>query len=134
MSAIDWFWTGRNNAVDGQRCGIRTALLATHWVADFVCQTHWQASNKSKNNEALSRHLASYTAILAAVSVVLFGMTGIVFAAVNGVLHWITDYFTSRASSKLYAKQDWHNFFVVIGFDQLIHQVTLAVALWWLVR
>lgn len=108
-------------------------LLFVHWLADFVCQTHWQASNKSKDNVALLRHVASYTAILAAFSWVLVPVGLGVWAAFvigNGVLHFITDYFTSRASSKLYAKQDWHNFFVVIGFDQLIHQVTLAGTFW----
>jgi hypothetical protein len=102
------------------------ALLAVHWVADFVLQTHWQASNKSKNNAALLKHVTTYTGVLAIASVVLFGAAGGPFAAINGIFHLATDYFTSRASSKLYAKQDWHNFFVVIGFDQLIHQVTLA--------
>lgn len=109
------------------------ALLATHWVADFVLQTHWQASNKSKDNLALSKHVATYTVALAAAAVVLFGFAGLLFAAVNGALHWITDYFTSRASSKRYAKQDWHNFFVVIGLDQLIHQTTLAATMVWLI-
>jgi len=104
------------------------ALLTVHWLADFVVQTHWQASNKSKDNVALGKHVGTYTATLAVASVVLFGATAAtaLFVVVNGVLHFGTDYFTSRASSKLYAKQDWHNFFVVIGFDQLIHQVTLA--------
>jgi hypothetical protein len=45
-------------------------------------------------------------------------------------LHFVTDYITSRISSKLWAKQDWHRFFVTIGFDQLIHQATLAFTLW----
>lgn len=102
------------------------ALLAVHWVADFVLQTHWQASNKSKNNAALLYHVTTYTAVLGVASFALFGVEGGAFAAINGILHLGTDYFTSRASSKLYAKQDWHNFFVVIGFDQLIHQFTLA--------
>lgn len=109
-------------------------LLATHWVADFILQTHWQASNKSKDNIALGRHVASYTAVLAAVSAVLFGVgvPWLIFVASNGVLHFGTDYCTSRASAQLYAKQDWHNFFVVIGFDQLIHQTTLAATMWFL--
>lgn len=112
------------------------ALLAVHWIADFVLQTHWQASNKSKNNVALTRHVMIYTACIGAASLLLLGHDNLgwpVFMIGNGALHWITDYFTSRWSSKLYAKQDWHNFFVVIGLDQLIHQVTLATTLWLLV-
>ena len=105
------------------------ALLGTHWFADFVLQTHWQASNKSKSNVALLRHVTTYTSVLAIASVALFGAMGGPFAAINGILHFLTDYFTSRATSKLYAKQDWHNFFVVVGFDQLIHQATLAVTM-----
>ena len=104
-------------------------------VADFVLQTHWQASNKSKNNVALSRHVLVYTGCLGAASFPLLGLPDhgpqwLLFVIGNGVLHFATDYVTSRASSRLYAKQDWHNFFVVIGFDQLIHQTTLAVTMW----
>jgi len=105
-------------------------LLAAHWLADFFLQTHWQASNKSKRMDALARHVGTYTMVLLVVAIFLFGFElGVAFAALNGVLHFGTDYFTSRWSSKLYAKQDWHNFFVVIGFDQLIHQTTLATTL-----
>lgn len=107
-------------------------LLATHWVADFVLQTHWQASNKSKNNVALGRHIGTYTGVLAIVSLVLFGIgwSWAIFVVLNGALHFATDYGTSRWTSRLYAKQDWHNFFVVVGFDQLIHQTTLAATMW----
>src|SRR5258705_12177595 len=49
------------------------ALLVSHWIADFVMQTHWQATNKSKNNIALSHHVLVYTACLAAISALLFG-------------------------------------------------------------
>lgn len=105
------------------------ALLILHWVADFVFQTHWQASNKSKSNIALAHHVITYTGFLGvAVPGIFFQVnaSAAAFVAVNGVLHFVTDWCTSRVSSKLYAKQDWHNFFVVIGFDQLIHQCTLA--------
>ena len=141
------------------------ALLVVHWIADFVLQTHWQASNKSKNIEALSRHVLSYTMVLLVASILIFGWTPTTFGfvALNGVLHWWTDFFTSRISSSLFAKaiadmdshkafalshagrqptpaesfwhgfdpaKRWHDFFVMIGLDQLIHQATLAATLW----
>lgn len=115
------------------------AILAVHWLADFVLQTHWQASNKSKDIEALLRHVGTYTIVLSIAVPWIFGaakvtdgfegFAGFLFVMLNSVLHFATDYFTSRWSSRLWAKQDWHNLFVVIGFDQLIHQVTLAVTM-----
>jgi hypothetical protein len=54
----------------------------------------------------------------------------VIFAAINGALHFVTDYITSRASSNLWEEKKWHRFFVMIGFDQLIHQATLASTLW----
>ena len=107
------------------------ALLATHWVGDFVLQTDFQASNKSKHLDALSRHVATYTGTLFAAAIILFGVTAaVIFAAINGALHFVTDYITSRASSKLWEEKNLHRFFVMIGFDQLIHQATLASTLW----
>ena len=110
------------------------ALLAVHWFADFVLQTHWQASNKSKRLDALVGHVFVYTSVLGLASFFLFAADAISatyklwfwFVLLNGALHFATDYFTSRISSRFYAKQDWHNFFVVIGFDQLFHQLALA--------
>lgn len=111
-------------------------LLTVHWVADFILQTHWQASNKSKRWDALLRHVGSYTAVLLLATPLIIHPIAIgawlAFVGINGAAHLVTDYFTSRWSSRLYAKQDWHNFFVVIGFDQLIHQVTLAATMVWL--
>lgn len=111
------------------------ALLAVHWIADFILQTHWQAQNKSKRLDALARHVGSYTLALCVGTMAIFAGSASVarvaiFAVVNGALHFATDFFTSRWTSKLYAKQDWHNFFVVVGLDQLIHQTTLAVTMW----
>lgn len=104
-------------------------LLTVHFIADFMLQTHWQASNKSKNNHALARHVGAYTIVLLFAVPFIFpdqDRGWVLFVGVNCVLHFVTDYCTSRLSSRLWAKQDWHNFFVVIGADQLIHQATLA--------
>lgn len=113
-------------------------LLAVHWFADFVLQTHWQAQNKSKNNEALFRHVLVYTWTLGTATMFVFGpgrlgeadggLRIIGFILANGLLHFATDYVTSRGSAVYFGKS-WHNFFVVIGFDQLIHQVTIALTM-----
>jgi hypothetical protein len=109
-------------------------LLAVHWLGDFVLQTHCQSQNKSKRVDALLRHVATYTAVLLAGSIVLFGAKSSVlwFVAINGALHFGVDFVTSRITSRLYARERWHDFFVVVGFDQLIYQVTLAGTLVWL--
>lgn len=111
-------------------------LLAAHWIADFVLQTHWQALNKSKNFEALSRHVCSYIAAIGFAAILMFGpsVNFVSFVLANFVLHLATDFCTSRVTSKLYATGDTHNFFVVVGLDQLIHQATLAATIWWFFR
>lgn len=111
------------------------ALLAAHWFADFVLQTRWQQTNKSKNNVALFRHVLVYSGVLGITSYFLFaipsyGLQWLLFVILNGLFHFITDYYTSRWTSRLYAKQNWHDFFIVVGLDQLIHQDTLALTMW----
>lgn len=103
-------------------------LLGVHWVADFLLQTNWQAKNKSKRLDALGAHVATYTAVITVVSVILFGIAGLWFAAINGVLHFVTDFLTSRLAARFADKFDWR-FFAVVGFDQLIHQWTFALLL-----
>lgn len=106
------------------------ALLICHWIADFICQSHWMATNKSKDNIALTLHILTYISVFAVFSLFLLNFTNIssifCFLLVNFVLHFITDYITSRETSKLWKSKNIHNFFVLVGLDQLIHQVTLA--------
>lgn len=101
-------------------------ILTLHWVADFICQTDWQAKNKSKNNVALLKHVGSYTAVIFVGSLFVFSpMIAVMWTALNGILHFVTDYVTSRITSYLWSKGDVHNFFVVVGLDQLIHYACL---------
>ena len=99
-------------------------LILVHYVADFLVQTHWQATNKSKNNVALFRHVGVYTLFLLP--------WGILFALVNGVLHFVTDYFSSRESSKQFAKGNYKLGFAAVGADQMIHMKTLLGTLYYL--
>ena len=100
-------------------------VLAVHFVADFVLQSDWMAVNKSSKWPALWVHVTVYTVCFVPVfydrpqSLVLVFWT-----------HFATDAITSRITSRLWKAQERHWFFVVIGADQLIHQVTLLWLLW----
>lgn len=106
-------------------------IIITHFIGDFVLQTHWQAINKSKDNNALTQHVSIYAMCYLVPMWMLFYMEpfnfwgavvlSLLFAWITFVSHWVTDYFTSRLNAKLWAKGNIHNFFVSIGFDQLLH-------------
>lgn len=101
------------------------AIVWIHYLADFLCQTRWMAENKSKSNQALGAHIAVYTAWL-------FLFFGPLFAIVNGTIHFLVDYNTSRVTSKLYKQKKYGPFFAVIGLDQAIHFTCLFVTYAWI--
>ena len=99
-------------------------LIAVHFLADFVAQTRWMGINKSSNNLILLVHVSVYTMFL-----VPFGLR---FALLNGLLHFITDYYSSRASNHYYKEDDMYGFWTVIGLDQAIHMACLFTTYVWL--
>lgn len=94
-------------------------LVWLHFVADFLLQNDWMALNKSKRYIPLFVHVIVYS-----FPFLIFGWQ---YALINGIAHFATDWGSSRATSWLYAKQQRHWFFVVIGLDQSIHLTTLFV-------
>lgn len=94
-------------------------LIWLHFIADFILQTDKMAKNKSKSNKWLTIHIVIYS--------IPFFWFGWLFAILNGIGHWVTDYYTSRYTSYLWAKEKRHWFFVVIGLDQAIHMTTLIL-------
>ncbi len=113
-------------------------LVLTHFIADFVFQSNWMAIQKSKRWDALTLHVSIYSAC--------FLWLGWRFAFVTFATHFVTDAITSRITSRLWFipyrelarsidgfwflanidNRQRHWFFVMIGFDQLIHYGTLA--------
>ena len=89
------------------------ALLVSHFVGDFLLQSDWMAKNKSKRFDALFLHVYFYS--------ICFFRMGPTFVVITGLLHFVTDFFTSRATAYLWDQKKVHWFFVMIGFDQLIH-------------
>ena len=102
--------------------------FSIHYVADFLVQTQWQAENKSKNMTALVRHVASYSLCFAPFMYIM-PQNGVQFFLANALFHFMTDFITSKASSSAYKEGNMKAFWGVIGFDQLIHHVTIMLLL-----
>ena len=140
---------------------IPIAILAVHTLADFFCQTNWQAVNKSKRIDALASHVITYTLVFMA-----FGWWSgwsyeqiKWFACITFYTHFLTDYVTSRLGRRVFPwiPQTWkvtkngtevgvyldyegingrsrNRFFNFLGVDQLIHFFTLALTYRWLIQ
>lgn len=105
------------------------AIGLIHWLADFALQTHWQASNKSNDILALLKHVATYSLVWLFFSTIHFedfGI-GILFAAITFFTHFATDLVTSHMVKQCFDEEDYHNGFVVIGFDQILHYIQLIL-------
>lgn len=109
-------------------------FLLTHWVGDFVLQSNYVATNKHRSNWILLQHVAIYSVMW---FVILWLFTGgwaqpvFEFTLITFISHYVIDWFTSRFNHKLSVvgrrDDNYHNLFVSIGFDQLLHIFQLGV-------
>ena len=113
--------------------------LLLHWYADFVCQTDKQAKSKSSNNLQLLAHTGTYGLIVTYFTYILywtnhFGAqywyTPLIFGVIQFVTHTVIDWITSRINKKLWENKLVHEFFVMVGFDQLIDYAIMFGTLW----
>jgi uncharacterized membrane protein len=117
-------------------------LLLSHWVADFIFQTHDMAINKSISNKWLFRHVLVYTNVMTGVMLLFFGFDDpnifipkyCIFWVITFIAHFCTDWVTSRLVKKRFDKKDFHNGFVIIGLDQILHYLQLLFTVYILVK
>lgn len=95
------------------------ALVWMHTFADFFLQTDKMAINKSSSNRWMAIHVGVYSLVF-----VIFSP---LFALVNFILHFMTDYVSSRLTTRLWKSGERHWFFVVIGVDQALHMTALLL-------
>lgn len=98
-------------------------LLIAHFIGDFILQTDAMAKGKSSSNQCLLYHVSAY--LLPFLALLVFIPIPPLFLIVNGAAHFATDYVSSRMTKKFWAEGKVHEFFVVIGADQLVHALTL---------
>jgi len=99
-------------------------LFITHFVADFLFQTREMAKNKSSNFIYLTAH--SFIIFIS------FLWAGIEFAVFNALAHFVIDAYIWNAYTFLRRKSGpdfkyWEDslFYNFIGFDQLLHGLTI---------
>ena len=115
-------------------------MMAVHFAADFALQTHDQATKKGEGksfwNKWLAYHVGVYTLFWGLTFLYLpvhpafqniYGL--LIFVTLIGVPHYFVDWATSRLSKPFFNKADFHNGFVVIGFDQVLHALCLLPVL-----
>ena len=121
------------------------AIIIIHWIADFVLQTDKQAKGKSKNWNDLLSHTLTYTFVWFIVGFIYIHLNDInniftqfqvkilfLFTFITFIAHTITDYFTSRLNSRLWAEGKVHNFFVSVSADQVYHYIQLFLTYYYL--
>jgi hypothetical protein len=106
-------------------------LIFLHWVGDFLLQNTDMATNKSKSNIWLFKHVMSYSLVWIFAGVWFFPPhLVVIFFFVTFIAHFTTDYYTSRWTNKLYANKKFYGFpafFSVIGLDQWLHYLQLIL-------
>lgn len=105
-------------------------VMLFHFLADFVCQSHEMATKKATSLTWLLIHIGAYTAVLFLCMWPTIGLNAaLTFCSLNGLLHLVTDFFTSKGTRHFFQKGDYHNGFVVVGIDQFIHVSLLLITL-----
>lgn len=105
-------------------------VLLIHFLGDFALQTQEQALKKSSEDKFLLYHVAIYSVIWLLASYIILGwFRALIFASVTFCTHYAIDYVTSRINKKFFAQENWHDGFVGIGADQLLHYLQLFFTL-----
>ena len=100
-------------------------VLAVHWIGDYLFQTNAIADHKGKSLLWLGLHVLIYSLTLIVFAFFVFTwQKAFQYVLINGVFHFITDLLTSKLHSRF--RNNPRIFYPVMGFDQLIHTVTLV--------
>lgn len=104
-------------------------LLLIHLIGDLFFQGSKLSRLKASKIPALLEHTGIYTFILTIFSAIWLSLTplqSVTFGLVNGVLHFIVDFFTSKLKKKYWSVNE-ERYFTLVGIDQFLHIVILFI-------
>jgi hypothetical protein len=122
-------------------------VLALHLIADFILQPNWIQTYKSRDNLVLLLHVIIYTYVLSVGALLLASWkAALLFGVVNGILHYVVDFVTSRVithhakklelqkqapneEKPLFERVNLYSLSALLGIDQLLHQACLVVTI-----
>jgi len=121
-------------------------IFILHFIGDFIFQPYWMKIKKSRQSSIMLMHILLYTSVLTVGLSIFYSNTlAISYALLNGVIHFLVDYASSRiisnssrelivreGSEPLYERVDMHVPILFLGVDQLLHHVSLIVT-WYLI-
>jgi len=122
-----------------------TYVLVLHYLGDYIFQPYWVSVEKSENLKILLYHVFIYTAILYSGLIFVVGLKSVlVFSGITFALHFMVDFLTSRiisdnssnlrldpdVSKPIHKRLKLWGPISLLGFDQLLHQVCLLIALY----
>ena len=119
--------------------------LILHFIADFILQSNEMAIKKSQEPLVLLKHCGIHLGVFFFGFVLLHGLIGaFLIALANAALHAVIDWNVWRAYKRWVQKKypgmttqeqvmkddsARHWFFVTIGFDQLLHGLSIILAI-----
>lgn len=120
-------------------------IFLLHFIGDFIFQPYWMKIKKSRQSSVMLLHILLYTSVLmVGLSIFYPNPVAISYAFINGIIHFIVDYASSRVISTssrelvvregpepLYERVDMHVPILFLGVDQLLHHISL-IATWYL--
>ena len=101
-------------------------LQAKHFLADFLFQSDWQVRNKGSYGHPAGLVHAGQHALLTVPCLLVVGVTPALAAAAAAaefLIHYHQDWTKEWLGRQLSATPDRKIFWVVLGGDQLLHQM-----------
>jgi len=103
-------------------------IFLLHVFAGFFLQSNRISKLKRENKRYLLEHVGMYTLVFIVLSPILLGLTilqGLIYSLINGVLHYIVDYFTGKVKNKYIGKNEV-NYNLTVVMDYTIHLLILV--------